>query len=106
MSADEKATPISNQETAMSNPQYVLIKWADAHAGPGHWGELDDDHNEHIVVTCGIHVSEQDGGKPGHITVAQSKTPDDFYDHVIYIPTGMMRTIEFLEPYTKPLTLN
>lgn len=83
--------------------QYVLVKWADAHAGPGHWSELDDDTDEHIVVTVGIQISEDDGGKPGHLTIAQSKSPDDFVDHVIYIPTGMVRTIEFLQPFTKPL---
>jgi hypothetical protein len=103
---DGKATQISKQETPMSDPQYVVVKWADAHSGPGHWGELDEDMGEHIVVTCGIHITEQDGGKPGHLTVAQSQTPDDFYDHVIYIPTGMMRSIEFLKPFTTPLGLD
>lgn len=70
---------------------FVYISWADAHAGAGHWSELDDDDDEHIVKTCGFLISVSDGGKPNHLTIAQSYTPDGFYDHVIYIPVGMVR---------------
>lgn len=79
----------------------VLVEWADAHAGPGHWAELDDEDNgEHIVRTVGFLISEDNGGKKLHVTIAQSHTPDDFYDHVIYIPTGMVRRLVNLSPYT------
>jgi hypothetical protein len=34
------------------------------------------------------------------MTIAQSKSPDDFFDHVIHIPQGMVRTVTFLQPFT------
>ena len=84
--------------------QYVLLVWADAHAGEGHWDTLDpDDKDEHLVTTCGMLITEADGGKPKHLTIAQSKSPDGFFDHVIHIPQGMVRTITFLKPYTGPI---
>ncbi len=84
--------------------QFVLIVWADAHAGEGHWDTLDpDDKDEHLVATVGMLVAEQDGGKPKHLTVAQSKSPDGFFDHVIHIPSAMMRSVTFLTPFTKPI---
>jgi hypothetical protein len=84
--------------------QFVLIVWADAHAGEGHWDTLDpDDKDEHLVRTVGMLVSEQDGGKPNHLTIAQSKSPDGFYDHVIHIPVAMRRSVTFLTPFTKPI---
>lgn len=78
----------------------ILIEWADAHAGPGHWGDLDEDTGEHIVSTTGFLIPEEMGGKKLHYTIAQSQTPDGFYDHVIYIPAGMMRKIIPLWAYT------
>lgn len=70
------------------------VLWADAHAGEGHWADLEDtDSGEHIVRTCGFIISPEDGGKKLHTTIAQSFTPDGFYDHVIYIPSGMVREI-------------
>ena len=87
--------------TSEPAPVHVLVLWADAHAGEGHWDTLDpDDKDEHIVHTCGILVSEIDGGKPNHMTIAQSKSPDDYFDHVIHIPQGMVRTVTFLQPFT------
>lgn len=83
-----ESTPI-----ATTTIDIVLIEWADAHAGPGHWGDLDEDTGEHIVRTCGFMIPESEGGKKLHYTIAQSQTPDGFYDHVIYIPVGMMRRI-------------
>ncbi len=84
--------------------QFVLIVWADAHAGEGHWDTLDpEDKEEHLVQTVGMLISENDGGKPNHSTIAQSKSPDGFYDHVIHIPRGMVRSVVFLQRFTKPL---
>lgn len=79
--------------TTTTQTETVLIEWADAHAGPGHWGDLDEDTGEHIVRTAGFLISEELGGKKLHVTIAQSQTPDGFYDHVIYIPTGMVRRL-------------
>lgn len=74
----------------------VCVVWADAHAGEGAWAELDDNHDEYLNTTVGMLISPDDGGKPGHVTVAQSKTPDDLFDHVIYIPVGMVRSMQTL----------
>jgi hypothetical protein len=79
----------------------VEIHWADAHAGEGHWAELEDaDSGEHIVRTCGYLIPEDDGGKKLHVTIAQSSTPDGFYDHVIYIPVGMVRQLVKHQPHS------
>lgn len=87
-------------ESTPMTTDIVLVEWADAHAGPGHWGDLDEDTGEHIVRTAGFLVTEEMGGKKLHITIAQSHTPDGFYDHVIYIPSGMMRSIKTLQDGT------
>jgi hypothetical protein len=77
----------------------VEIYWADAHAGEGRWGDLEEtDSGEHIVRTCGYMIDEEHGGKKLHVTIAQSFTPDGFYDHVIYIPVGMVRTTTVMRP--------
>jgi hypothetical protein len=79
----------------------VEIYWADAHAGEGRWGDLEEtDSGEHIVRTCGYMIDEEHGGKKLHVTIAQSFTPDGFYDHVIYIPVGMVRQIIKHQPHS------
>lgn len=103
-SASTRGNLIMGETSQQTDQQYVLVKWADAHQGPGHWCTLDeDDDDEHIVVTCGLLISEDDGGKPKHLTVAQSQSPDGFVDHVIYIPQGMVRSMQFLKPFTAEL---
>lgn len=88
-------------ESTQINPDTVEVVWADAHAGAGHWGDLEDaDMGEHLVRTCGYLIDETNGGKKLHVTIAQSSTPDGFYDHVIYIPTGMIREMTILRAYT------
>ena len=88
-------------ESTPSQIETVEIEWADAHSGAGHWADLEDqDLGEHIVKTCGYLVDEDNGGKKLHITIAQSMTPDGFFDHVIYIPTGMLRKMTILRAYT------
>ena len=87
-----------------TNHETVVVAWADAHAGEGHWATLEEQETgEHIVMTCGFVIPEDQGGKAGHLTIAQSQSPDEFYDHVIYIPSGMVRTMTFLRPFTKDL---
>lgn len=82
------------------NPQsrfpFVCVMWADAHAGPEHWEELEPGEGEYVNLTVGILVDPEHGGKQGHVTVAQSQTPDDLFDHVLYIPVGMVRDIKVL----------
>jgi hypothetical protein len=82
------------ESTLTKNAEIAEVWWADAHAGEGRWGDLEDsDSGEHIIQTCGYLIPEDQGGKKLHTTIAQSFTPDGFYDHVIYIPTGMVRQI-------------
>lgn len=84
----------------------VVVKWADAHSGPGHWAELDDDDkDEYLVQSIGFFIDTTQGGKPGHVTVAQSFTPDGDFDHVLYIPTAMVRTMQHLQPFTRHLSV-
>ena len=86
--------------------QLVLVVWADAHQGEGHWATLDEeDKEEHLIQTVGMLIAEDDGGKPKHCTVAQSKSPDGFYDHVIHIPTGMVRSVTFLTRFSGAIDL-
>lgn len=88
--------------SAVADPfQPVIVKWADAHAGEGSWHTLDEnEQDEHIVSTCGWLIPEHEGGKPGHVTVAQNVDPQELVDHVLFIPGGMVRTITYLQPFT------
>lgn len=86
----------------LSDFKLVFVIWADAHAGAGHWAELDDDNDEHLIKTCGFLIAPEDGGKVNHVTIAQSYSPDGFYDHVIYVPTAMVRNIDYLDTATQP----
>jgi len=95
-----------NQDQQQSKYERVTILWADAHAGDGHWATLDEgDQEEHIVTTSGYLIPTLEGGKPNHYTIAQSISPDEFVDHVIHIPAAMMRSVTFLTPLTKGLTI-
>lgn len=75
---------------------YVVVTWADAHAGPDEWcdpAEMDDT-GEYLVVSLGHLLPSGEGGKDGHVTVAQSLTPDGHVDHILHIPTGMVRSLK------------
>jgi len=86
--------------------EMVCVRWADAHAGEGHWSLLEDeDTGEHIVETVGLLIPPGEGGKKEHLTIAQSVSPDGFVDHVIFIPVSMSRSVTFLTPRTNPLTM-
>ena len=91
--------------TAVADPfQMILVRWADAHAGEGSWHQLENDEaEEHIVSTCGWLIPDTEGGKPGHVTVAQNVDPQELVDHVIYIPKDMVRSLTFLEAFSKPM---
>lgn len=102
----KKANPNWVQVMEQSEHDIVSVLWADAHAGAGHWAELDtDDLGEHLVLSVGLLVTDDNGGKPHHVTLAQSKSPDGFYDHVLYIPNGMVRELKVLQEQTKGLTI-
>lgn len=82
----------------MPKHEFVLVVWADAHSGAGSWSALDtDDKDEFLNETVGMLVTEEQGGKPNHVTVAQSVTQEGDYDHVLYILNSMVRGICRLE---------
>jgi len=78
----------------------VIVTWADAHAGVDHWMPLDEleDDGEYLVQSVGWLLPADDGGKQGHVTVAQSLTPDEHVDHVLHIPVSMVRTLVIVTP--------
>jgi len=95
-----------NMEQNEHTFEMVSVRWADAHAGEGHWSLLEDeDTGEHIVETVGLLVPPGEGGKKEHLTIAQSISPDGFVDHVIFIPVSMSRSVTFLTPRSNPLTM-
>jgi hypothetical protein len=95
-----------NMEQNETTIEMVCVRWADAHAGEGHWSLLEDeDSGEHIVETVGLLIPPTEGGKKEHLTIAQSVSPDGFVDHVIFIPVSMSRSVTFLTPRTNPLTM-
>lgn len=74
----------------------VLVTWADAHANEeGTWVSLADieDKGDYIVTSVGIVLEPGDGGQTGHLSLAQTIAPDDYGDHIINIPNGMIRTV-------------
>ena len=84
--------------------QPVLVRWMDAHAGEGSWHSLDEhEGGDHVVATVGWLIPENEGGKLGHVTVAQNVDPNELVDHVIYIPQLMVQALTFLQPFTKGL---
>ena len=82
----------------------VIVHWADAHSGAEHWAALDtEDKAEFIVCSAGHLITQANGGKPGHLTIAQSHTPDLDFDHVLHIPNGMIRSCQILGPASENL---
>lgn len=80
----------------MAGLSLVCVRWADAHAGVGHWHELEEvaeGDEEYIVESVGWLIPVDKGGKHLHVTLAQSVTPDDMVDHILHIPKGMVRSM-------------
>ena len=74
----------------------VLVTWHDAHSGAESWiaiKELDLEPAE--VESVGFLLTEDDGGKPDHLTLFQSRIGDEI-DHVLHIPVGMVQKIKVL----------
>lgn len=77
----------------------VLVTWADAHANEeGGWVQLHEieDKGDYIVTSVGILLEVGDGGQTGHVSIAQTVAPDDFADHIINIPNGMVKALMVL----------
>lgn len=77
----------------------VVISWADAHANEqGSWVFIPDivDKGDYIVTSVGVLLELGDGGQSGHVTIAQSLGPDEYADHLINIPNGMVKSMTVL----------
>jgi len=88
--------------------QMVLVKWADAHAYEGGaWVYAQDieDTGEYIVQSVGWLLTEDNGAFKNHMSIAQSWGADDAIDHIINIPTGMVRSVQFLQSFTKEILI-
>lgn len=74
----------------------VLVTWADAHAHQeGTWVHISEieDKGDYVVTSVGILLEAGEGGQTGHISLAQTVAPDDYVDHIINIPSGMVKTV-------------
>ena len=89
------------------NEEVVTVCWIDAHAGDeGGWHGLDpEDQDEYINRTVGFLIPASEGGKLNHVSIAQSISQEGLYDHVIHIPLIMVKTMAFMKPWTKDLTM-
>ena len=74
----------------------VLVTWHDAHSGAESWINIKElDSDPAVVESVGFLLNEDNGGKPDHITLYQSRNEDSL-DHVLHIPVGMVRTMKVL----------
>jgi hypothetical protein len=62
-----------------------------------------EDTGEYIVQSLGWMLTEDNGAFKEHISIAQSWGADDAIDHIINIPKGMVRSIQFLQSFTKEI---
>ena len=78
--------------------QAVLVVWKDAHSiGEADWADLESaiDKEPYLVETVGF-LLEEHRGKPDHVTVYQSITPDGDVDGILCIPREMVQTLAFV----------
>ena len=72
-----------------------MLTWMDAHAATSTWTPLDDiDQDPCMVVSCGFMLSVEQGGKPDHVTIYQSKTDSDDVDGVLCVPVAMVKNVK------------
>jgi len=82
----------------------VAVVWLDAHGDADGWTEISDlDPEPRRVTSVGLLLPTGEGGKRGHVTLAQS-VDGATVDSVLHIPRGMVRRISVLtEALTMPL---
>jgi hypothetical protein len=81
-------------EEGLSHP-VVMVTWMDAHAATETWTPLSElDQEPCIVTSCGFLLAVEQGGKPDHVTIYQSKTESDDVDGVLCIPVAMVKTLK------------
>lgn len=72
-----------------------MLTWMDAHAATSAWTPIDEIGQDPCIVTsCGYMLSVENGGKPEHITLYQSKTDNDDVDGVLCVPVAMVKKIK------------
>lgn len=99
-----KVRKADNYTGGMDLPM-VFVEWADAHANEdGSWVFLASvkDEGEYLVRSVGYLLEPGKGGQSGHVCIAQSYgSRDGVADHIINIPDGMVRRLEYLAPNAK-----
>lgn len=81
-------------EEGLTHP-VVMVTWTDAHAATETWTPLSDiDQEPCMVLSCGFLLAVEQGGKPDHVTIYQSKTESDDVDGVLCIPVAMVKTLK------------
>jgi hypothetical protein len=72
------------------------VTWHDAHSGAESWINIKElDSEPAVVESVGFLLNEDNGGKPHHLTLFQSRM-EDSVDHVLHIPVGMVQKIKVL----------
>jgi hypothetical protein len=76
----------------------VLVTWHDASSEVEGWTHIADlDRTPTVVHTCGLLLAEHEGGRPGHVSIYQSRIDGtDQIDSVIHIPQPMVQHIRVL----------
>jgi hypothetical protein len=81
-------------EEGLTHP-LVVLTWMDAHAATQAWTPIEDiDQDPCMVVSCGFMLSVEQGGKPDHVTIYQSKTDSDDVDGVLCVPVAMVKNVK------------
>jgi len=77
----------------------TLVIWHDAHGDASSWVDLDEigDDGPCVVHSCGLRLKPGKGGKPGHVSIAQSMTHYGDVDSVLHIPSAMVVEIRDFE---------
>jgi hypothetical protein len=84
----------------------VAVVWLDAHGDADGWTEISDlDPEPRRVTSVGLLLPTGEGGKRGHLTLAQTiDAGNGLVDSVLHIPRGMVRRVSVLvEALTMPL---
>lgn len=76
----------------------VIVEWHDAHVGVDGWEDLENvkDDGPCIVHSTGFLLSEEDGGKEGHVSLVATWSQDDMVHSVFHIPSPMVQKIHIL----------
>lgn len=72
----------------------LIVQWADAHGATDSWTAIADLEidGEVIIFSTGFHLPDGEGGRAGHVTLAQS-VDEDHVDNVLNIPVDMVRKV-------------